>query len=85
MLHGMFSLLRRYVEYEMLRVLAGWLPATARMELKLAIGRLLWEDAQHVQHLYGRLREIRVRARLRARPSGSHVPTHTHSLLSESA
>ena len=52
----------RYVEYEMLRVLAGWLPATARMELKLAIGRLLWEDAQHVQHLYGRLREIQTPA-----------------------
>jgi hypothetical protein len=52
----------RYVEYEMLRILAGWLPATARMELKLAIGRLLWEDAQHVQHLYGRLREIQTPA-----------------------
>src|SRR5919107_1045608 len=33
----------RYVEYEMLRILAGWLPATKRMELKLAIGRLLAE------------------------------------------
>src|SRR5689334_5275749 len=52
----------RFVEYEMLRILAGWLPATARMELKLAIGRLLWEDAQHVQHLYQRLREIQTPA-----------------------
>jgi len=41
----------RFVEYELLRVLAGWLPATARMELKLALGRLLWDAAQHVQHL----------------------------------
>lgn len=52
----------RFVEYEMLRILAGWLPATAQMELKLAIGRLLWEDAQHVQHLYQRLREIQTPA-----------------------
>jgi hypothetical protein len=52
----------RYVEYEMLRILAGWLPAIKRMELKLAIGRLLWEDAQHVQHLYQRLREIQTPA-----------------------
>ena len=36
-------------------VSVGWLPATAQMELKLAIGRLLWEDAQHVQHLYEKL------------------------------
>src|SRR5581483_8969197 len=52
----------RFVEYEMLRILAGWLPATSQMELKLAIGRLLWEDAQHVQHLYQRLREIQTPA-----------------------
>ncbi len=52
----------RFIEYEMLRILSGWLPATARMELKLAIGRLLWEDAQHVQHLYQRLREVQTPA-----------------------
>jgi hypothetical protein len=52
----------RFVEYEMLRILSGWLPATARMELKLAIGRLLWEDAQHVQQLYQRLREVQTPA-----------------------
>ncbi|MFN8569915.1 MAG: DUF455 family protein [Kouleothrix sp.] len=52
----------RFVEYELLRILAGWLPATGQMELKLAIGRLLWEDAQHVQHLYQRLREIQTPA-----------------------
>ena len=52
----------RFVEYEMLRILTGWLPATAQMELKLAIGHLLWEDAQHVQHLYQRLREIQTPA-----------------------
>ncbi|MFN8487992.1 MAG: DUF455 family protein [Caldilineaceae bacterium] len=52
----------RFIEYETLRILAGWLPATGQMELKLAMGRLLWEDAQHVQHLYQRLREIQTPA-----------------------
>jgi hypothetical protein len=48
----------RFVEQETLRMLAGWLPATARMELKLAMGRWLWEDAQHVQQFYQRLKEV---------------------------
>jgi hypothetical protein len=52
----------RFIEYESLRILAGWLPATAKMEFKLAIGRLLWEDAQHVQQLYQRLREVQTPA-----------------------
>jgi hypothetical protein len=52
----------RFIEYETLRILAAWLPATARMEYKLAMGRLLWEDAEHVQHLYRRLREVQTPA-----------------------
>ncbi len=52
----------RYIEYETLRILAAWLPATARMEYKLALGRFLWEEAQHVQHLYQRLREVQTPA-----------------------
>jgi hypothetical protein len=52
----------RFIEYESLRILAGWLPATAKMEFKLAIGRLLWEDAQHVQQIYQRLREVQTPA-----------------------
>ncbi len=52
----------RFIEYETLRILAGWLPATANMDFKLAMGRLLWEDAQHVQYLYQRLREVQTPA-----------------------
>jgi hypothetical protein len=52
----------RFIEYETIRILAGWLPAIAKMELKLAVGRLLWEDAQHVQYLYQRLREVQTPA-----------------------
>ena len=52
----------RFIEYEMLRILVGWLPSTAKMEWKLDMGRLLWEDAQHVQYFYQRLREIQTPA-----------------------
>ncbi len=60
----------RFLEYETLRILAGWLPATAQMEWKLAMGRLLWEDAQHVQQLYQRLREVQTPA---FRPPGDEA------------
>jgi hypothetical protein len=63
----------RFIEYETIRILAGWLPATAQMELKLTMGRLLWEDAQHVQHLYRRLREVQTPA---FRPPGDEVLEH---------
>jgi hypothetical protein len=60
----------RFIEYETIRILAGWLPAAAKMELKLAMGRWLWEDAEHVQHLYRRLREVQTPA---FRPPGDEV------------
>ena len=52
----------RFIEYETVRILAGWIPATAQMDLKLGMGRYLWEDAHHVQQLYQRLREVQTPA-----------------------
>jgi hypothetical protein len=60
----------RFVEYETIRILAGWLPAVAKMEHELAMGRLLWEDAQHVNQLYLRLREVQTPA---FRPPGDEA------------
>ena len=48
----------RFVEHETMRILAGWLPRAATFELKCEMGRTLWENAQHVNALYLRLREI---------------------------
>lgn len=48
----------RFVEHELLRILAGWLPRTATFELKCELGRSIWESAVHVNALYLRLREI---------------------------
>jgi hypothetical protein len=48
----------RYIEQQGIRVLAGWLPKVALYELKCEMGRVIWEDTQHVNSLYLRLREI---------------------------
>lgn len=48
----------RYVEHEGMRILAGWLPRAPTFEFKCEIGRAIWEDAQHVNALYLRLREV---------------------------
>jgi hypothetical protein len=48
----------RYVVHEAMRIMAGWLPAAARFELKCELGRTIWENSLHVNALYLRLREI---------------------------
>ena len=48
----------RFVQHEMMRILAGWLPKAATFELKCELGRTLWENSLHVNALYLRLREI---------------------------
>ncbi len=48
----------RFVEHENMRILAGWLPKVATFELKCELARTLWENAQHVNAFYLRLREI---------------------------
>ena len=48
----------RYVQHEMMRLLAGWMPRIALFELKCEAGRTIWENSLHVNSLYLRLREI---------------------------
>ena len=48
----------RFLEHEILQVLAGWMPAVGHFETKCEVGRSIWECALHVNALYLRLREI---------------------------
>src|SRR5471032_3390335 len=48
----------RFIEHEGMHIFTGWLPKAARFELKCELGRSIWENAQHVNALYLRLREI---------------------------
>lgn len=54
-------LLRRYyyIERRLLHILVGWLPEVPQWEVKKAIGRHLWDEAEHADRLYQRLRELR--------------------------
>ncbi len=48
----------RFLEHEIMQVLAGWMPAVGHFETKCEVGRTIWECALHVNALYLRLREI---------------------------
>ncbi|MFN5561357.1 MAG: hypothetical protein ACK5CF_11445, partial [Opitutaceae bacterium] len=48
----------RFLEHEVMQVLAGWMPAVGHFETKCEVGRTIWECALHVNALYLRLREI---------------------------
>jgi hypothetical protein len=48
----------RFVQQETMHILAGWLPRAATFEIKCELGRTIWENAQHVNAFYLRLREI---------------------------
>lgn len=69
----------RFVEQELMHLLAGWLPRVATFELKCEIGRTIWENAQHVNALYLRLREIQSPAF--QKPSDSALVTLMAELL----
>ena len=60
------TLLRRYayVEERLMRLLAGHVPGTARWEVKHALPRHSWEDAQHADALRRRIVTMRTSERL---------------------
>lgn len=55
------NLLRRYaqIERELMRRLAGWFLAAPAYETKYAFGHHLWDHAEHVHWIRGRLVEMR--------------------------
>jgi hypothetical protein len=53
-----------FIERRLLRCLAGWLPGVARWEAKFLLGRILWEDSEHVQTLRMRILELRTSERI---------------------
>lgn len=53
-----------FIGRRLLRAMGGWLPGTARWEAKLLLGRMVWEDAEHVQALRNRILELRTSERI---------------------
>ena len=50
----------RYVEANLMRMMAGWLAKVGEWEVKIELGRQLWEDAEHADALGERLPELRL-------------------------
>ena len=49
----------RWVEVQMMEMLAGWVPTTPEMEVKILFGRHVWDCAQHADALGKRAFELR--------------------------
>ena len=56
------------VEFHLMRLLGGWLAKIPEFDLKLEIGRHVWQDAQHAESLRLRTGELRVPADADRRP-----------------
>jgi hypothetical protein len=50
----------RYVEANLMRIMAGWLARAPEWESKIELGRQIWEDAEHANRLGERLPELRL-------------------------
>ena len=49
----------RWVEVQLMEMLAGWVPTTPEMEVKILFGRHVWDCAQHADALGKRAFELR--------------------------
>src|SRR6185295_11074096 len=49
----------RWVEVELMRLLARWVPTTPEMEVKILFGRHVWDCARHADALGKRAFELR--------------------------
>ena len=49
----------RWVEVQLMEMLAGWIPTTPEMEVKILFGRHVWDCAQHADVLGKRAFELR--------------------------
>lgn len=63
----------RYAEERMMRALAGWIALTPELEVKLLLGRQVWDCAQHADQWGKRLPELRAPAQVSEPPSESFV------------
>jgi hypothetical protein len=65
----------RFVEVRLMEIAAAWTPTTPEMEVKVLLGRHIWDFAQHADALGKRTFE------LRERPQHSRAPTGGYQRL----
>jgi hypothetical protein len=57
---GQFVATMRYINVWLMETLAGWVPSTPEMEVKLQFGEHLWDAAQHADAFGKRTSELRM-------------------------
>jgi hypothetical protein len=63
----------RFVQVRLMEIAAAWTPTTPEMEVKVVLGRHLWDFAQHADALGKRTFELRLPAQHSLRPAEEYV------------
>lgn len=70
---GQFVATMRYINVWLMETLAGWVPSTPEMEVKLQFGEHLWDAAQHADALGKRTFELRMPLQHSLPPAGDYA------------
>jgi len=63
----------RFVEVRLMEIVAAWIPTTPEMEVKVMLGRHVWDFAQHADALGKRTFELRERLHHSRPPSDAYL------------
>ncbi|HEX6737738.1 MAG TPA: hypothetical protein VF310_05695 [Vicinamibacteria bacterium] len=63
----------RFVQVRLMEIAAAWTPTTPEMEVKVLLGRHIWDLAQHADALGKRTFELRLPAQHSLRPAEDYV------------
>jgi hypothetical protein len=63
----------RFIEVRLMEIAAAWVPTTPEMEVKVLLGKHIWEFAQHADALGRRTFELRLPEQHSQRPSDGFV------------
>jgi hypothetical protein len=63
----------RFVEVRLMEIAAAWTPTTPEMEVKVVLGRHIWDFAQHADALGRRTFELRLPPQHSLRPAEEYV------------
>jgi hypothetical protein len=63
----------RYIQVEMMEMLAQWTPSAPEMEVKLMLGEHIWDMAQNADALGKRTRELRLPLQHSIKPADSYI------------
>ena len=70
---GQFVATMRYIHVWLMETLAGWVPSTPELEVKLLLGEHVWDAAQQADALGKRTFELRLPLQHSVRPTDAYV------------